>query len=153
MADNTSASNIDSNDTNTNNINNNVDSSLSMDMENNYKNQSEYSIMNVLLKLLFYVCITLQVVLWPSVMTITFASAIALEALVRILLYFTSSSKNNNLVERLGRYDILIFGGGDVTVNKLLLIGLIGVYMLIFFLLFVSHEMRIQPAQTTWLDE
>ena len=25
--------------------------------------------------------------------------------------------------------------------------------MLIFFLLFVSHEMRIQPAQTTWLDE
>jgi hypothetical protein len=102
--------------------------------------------LNILLKLVFLTCVALQVVLWPSVMTITFASILALEALVTL-----STHDWKGLVQTPTSFSVLFLHGHRMTLTKYVYCLLMAAYMLIFFILFASHEARLMPAQTTWL--
>ena len=101
---------------------------------------------NIFFKLLFYVCVLCQVILWPSVMTITFAGALAMEGLI-VFFFNTAPSVSASLSE----YAVLLLHGKRVSVGKYLGMCVLLVYMLIFFLFFVAHETRVLPVQTTWL--
>jgi hypothetical protein len=101
---------------------------------------------NLLLKLIFHACILFQVILWPSVMTITFVAALALEGIVTICV-----STARSLPHSVTEYAVLLMHGRKVTLGKYILACIITAYMLFFFTLFVAHESRIQPAQTTWM--
>ena len=104
------------------------------------------SSVNLLLKLLFYGCVICQVILWPSIMTITFAGAMALEGLI-VFFFNTSASVSSSLSE----YAVLLLHGKRVSVGKYLGMCALMVYMLVFFIFFVAHETRVLPVQTTWL--
>ena len=101
---------------------------------------------NLFLKLLFYACVISQVILWPSVMTITFAGVLALEGL--IVFFFNSGS---SVSSSLSEYAVLLLHGKRITVSKYLGMVVLLAYMVVFFLFFITHETRVLPAQTTWL--
>jgi hypothetical protein len=109
-------------------------------------NATLYGGLNILLKLVFLACVTLQIVLWPSAMTITFASILALEALVTL-----STHKWSKLRRTPTAKAVLFLHGGTPSVTKYIYVCLMNAYMIIFFTLFVAHEARLMPAQTTWL--
>ena len=108
---------------------------------------SSSSLRNLVLKLVLYACVILQVVLWPSVMTITLASTLAAETVLCMLAYGTKALSYSNLTQ----YSVFLLHGQKVTVSKYIAACLLAAYSLFFFLLFVGHEAGIQPAQTTWL--
>ena len=107
---------------------------------------------NVLTKLTLYLCIILQVVLWPSVMTITFASVLALESLFHLFIMCIDAPRAPSLVECVTDYSILFLHNRKVTTPKYIAACLVTAYMLVFFTLFVAHEVRVQPVQTMWID-
>ena len=107
---------------------------------------------NVLVKLTLYLCIILQVVLWPSVMTITFASILALESLFHLFILCIDAPRAPSLVECVTDYSILFLHSRKVTTPKYIAACLVAAYMLVFFTLFVAHEVRVQPVQTMWID-
>ena len=102
--------------------------------------------LNLFLKLLFYACIICQVILWPSVMTITLAGALALEGL--IVLFFSGGAA---ATRGLSEYSVLLLHGSKVTLTKYVAMCLLAAYSLTFFLLYASHEARSLPLQTTWI--
>lgn len=103
--------------------------------------------LNVFLKLLFYGCIIGQVILWPSVMTITFAGGLALEGLLIFLFSGGISAATGSLTE----YAVLLLHGQKVSTAKYIAMCFLAAYTLAFFLLFVSHETRVLPSQTVWI--
>ena len=115
---------------------------------------TERSALYMLTKLLLYVCIALQVVIWPSVMTITFACALALEGLVNLAVIYFGVSKvgGDTIYGNLTQYSVLLLHNRRVTTGKYIVACAITAYMLLFFVLFVSHEAALQPVQTPWLD-
>ena len=102
--------------------------------------------LNLFLKLLFYTCIICQVILWPSVMTITLAGALALEGL--LVLFFSGGAA---ATRGLSEYSVLLLHGAKVTPTKYVAMGLLAVYSLCFFMLYAAHESRSMPLQTTWI--
>ena len=102
--------------------------------------------LNLFLKLLFYACIICQVILWPSVMTITLAGALALEGL--LVLFFSGGAA---ATRGLSEYSVLLLHGAKVTTTKYVAMGLLAVYSLCFFMLYAAHESRSMPLQTTWI--
>jgi hypothetical protein len=102
--------------------------------------------LNLFLKLLFYGCIVAQVVMWPSVFTITFAGALALEGLLSFLF-----RGNESTTSGLTDYAVLLLHNGKITLTKYVAMCLIAIYTLAFFLLFLSHELSVLPVQTTWI--
>ena len=111
---------------------------------------------NVLLKLLFYLCVILQTVLWPSVVTITFTSLLALESLFHLFILCidtpSSSRPSPSLMSAITDYSVLFLHNRKVSTAKYIAVCLVTAYMLVFFSLFVAHETRIQPVQTMWID-
>jgi hypothetical protein len=103
--------------------------------------------LNLGLKLLFYACVILQVVLWPSVMTITLVSVLAVEGLLAMCCFHSSAA----LSKSLGEYSVLLLHSRKVTTGKYITMGLLAVYMLVFFTLFTAHEAQVLPVQSTWL--
>ena len=100
---------------------------------------------NISVKLIFFVCVLLQVILWPSVMTMTFSSALALEGLIS---YFTSSREEISMGV-LGSGIFLL--QGKATPKSYVLSTLIGIYMTVLFIRFTVHESGMQPHMTTWI--
>jgi hypothetical protein len=105
-----------------------------------------YGGLNILLKLVFLACVTLQIVLWPSAMTITFASILALEALVTL-----STHKWSKLRRTPPHTAVLFLHNSSPSITKYIYMCLMNAYMIVFFTLFVAHEAKLMPAQTTWL--
>lgn len=104
---------------------------------------------NIFIKALFFVCIILQVVMWPTVFTVTFASILALEGL---LTYFLTSRKE--LFDLVVGGGVLLFHGGDgkdKSVRRYVTMVFIGIYMSCFFARFINHEIDMQPRMTNWI--
>jgi len=104
-------------------------------------------LINIAVKLTFFVCILLQVILWPSIMTITFSSALALEGLVS---YFMSTREDINFGVRGSGIFLL---QGKATPKCYILGTLVGIYMTILFMRFTMHETALQPHMTTWIHD
>lgn len=100
---------------------------------------------NVLVKVLFFTCILLQVILWPSVMTVVFSSAVAIEG---IITYFTSSK--SEVSEGMMGSGIFVFQG-KVSKKSYILNTFVGIYMTVLFMRFTVHETNLQPHMTTWI--
>ena len=101
---------------------------------------------NILVKLLFYACIVLQVVIWPSAPSITFASAIAAHGIIHYL-----STPRSKIWSNISSHGICLIQDKEVSITTYIFICLMTAYMLVFFMLFVSHEAQLQPAMTMWL--
>ena len=105
---------------------------------------------NLLLKLLFYLTIILQVVLWPSVISIVFASVIALEGLIT-LFSISFCGAEGTVFHSLVDYSLLLLHNRRVSTPKYIAACLIGAYQLFFFVLYVAHQTQVLPVQTTWV--
>ena len=122
--------------------------SISTIGENNMSTSFSYVLVttNIIVKLLFYICIVLQVVIWPSAPSITFASVLALHGIVHYL-----STHRSKIWTNISSHGICFIQDKDVSLTTYIFICLMAAYMLVFFMLFVSHEAQIQPAMTMWL--
>jgi len=124
------------------------------------KDSARNSALNLIVKIILYTCIALQVVIWPSVMTITFASVLAFEGLVNLLTISagwtakdpSTGRSRDTVYGNLTEYSVLLLHNRKVTTGKYIVACAITAYLLIFFVLFVSHEASLQPIQTPWLD-
>lgn len=101
---------------------------------------------NLLIKLLFLVCIILQVVLWPNVFTLTFTGAVALEGIITLL-----SMNASDRYEAFVGKGVLFFHGGSRSVTKYVLTIFITIYMFYFLVTYVSFQYTIMPRMTTWI--
>ena len=101
---------------------------------------------NLLIKLLFLVCIILQVVLWPNVFTLTFTAAVALEGIIT-LFSMNAASRYEAFVGK----GVLFFHGGSRSVTKYVLTIFITIYMFYFLVTYVSFQYTIMPRMTTWI--
>ena len=105
------------------------------------------ALINITVKLVFLACVVLQVILWPSILTIVFSSALALEALVSYCLSTREEVKR------------CVFSPGyfllreKVSKGSYVLSTLIGLYMTVLFMKFTVHETGIQTHMTTWIHE
>ena len=102
---------------------------------------------HALLKLLFIFCVIMQVILSPSVMSITFACTLALHGIMRWL-YMGRKEAILNLTD----YGVFpIQGRYALNTRSYVFTCIIAIYMLVFFLLYSSHEIHNQPSMTNWI--
>jgi len=104
---------------------------------------------NIGIKIIFFICIILQVILWPSVFTVTFASALALEG---IITYLTTDRKElYDLV--VGNGVLLFHGSGEHgrSIRRYVITALVGIYTCFYFLRFTNLEIERQPRMTNWI--
>ena len=111
---------------------------------------SSFSVIrNIGIKIIFFICIVLQVILWPSVFTVIFASALALEGIVT---YLTSSRKE--LYDLITGNGVLLFHGSgdrDRSIRRYVIVALVGIYTCFYFLRFANLEIERQPRMTNWI--
>jgi len=104
---------------------------------------------NIFIKILFFVCLVLHVVLWPSVFTITFASAVALEGLIT---YF-STEKSELYQSITGRGAFFLHGSHQdaPSVRRYVFTALVGIYFSFYFVQYTSLQINTQPRMTNWI--
>ena len=102
---------------------------------------------NIIIKILFFTCIIMQVVLWPSVLTMTFSSALALEGIIS---YFMTSREN--IWTGVVSPGIFLLHGKS-SIKSYIVSGIIGIYMILLFVRFSMHEADVQPHMTTWIHK
>lgn len=105
--------------------------------------------MHVLMKLIYLTTSILQVVLWPSIMTI---SAKAFYALSELQTLYMLWGKNGilNALSQPGPFILRRTGANKVYSYVFML--LMGVYYIAYAGMFIGHELSVQPAGTFWLD-
>jgi len=101
---------------------------------------------NVFWKLIFKVCVLLQVVLWPTMISIVFACVIAIEGIISIFM-----NKEHSLWDLIASWGIGFFHGGKAALRNYVFSAFIGIYMAAFFMQFWVHEASMQPRMTSWI--
>jgi len=110
-------------------------------------NNSVLGFANAGFKLFFLLCVIMQVVMSPSVMTITFASTLALHGLVRWFMLAPGEA-----LVSFTEFGVLPLQGRKALNPKAYIFTcIVAAYMLIFFLLYAAHAMHSQPAMTGWI--
>jgi hypothetical protein len=105
------------------------------------------SFISFLVKIIFFVTVLLQVMLWPSVASICFASVYGL---IGIIYYF--SLQPGKVLQSFLDPGVYIFRDEKRPSNFVFMI-IMALYFSIYFILFISHEVDILPSATLWLDE
>ena len=102
---------------------------------------------NILGKTLFFVAIILQVILWPTSWTLSFAGIVALEGLIT---YFMTP-KEEMMDKIMGRGLFIMHGGPRTTVRQYVLTAFVGIYTCFYFVGYVSQEINYLPRMTNWI--
>lgn len=101
---------------------------------------------NIFLKFLFYTCVVLQVILWPTMISIIFASVIALEGIISYAM-----SPREQIWDRISDWGICFLHTKKDQLRNYVFSSFIGLYMAVFFMQFWIHESSMQPRMTTWI--
>ena len=101
----------------------------------------------LVLKAIFVTCLILQVVLWPSAVTICFACVYAMSELFTMWRVGTSGV----LEALLKPGPCILVGGPESRAYTYAFMSVMAFYFGSYFGLFVGHELDLQPAQTVWL--
>ena len=97
-------------------------------------------------KLIFLICIPIQVMLWPTVSSICF---VCIYAIINIFMYFSlESGKAWASAIASGVY---IFRAEKKPANYVFMI-IMFCYFAIYFFAFLTYEARLLPTNTMWLD-
>jgi hypothetical protein len=105
------------------------------------------TMISILIKILFFISIPLQVMLWPSVASICFS---CVYGIIGIIGYF--SLQPGTVWSSFVTPGIYLFVGETKKKNSIFTM-LMAVYFTIYFILFISHEVSILPASTLWVDK
>lgn len=104
---------------------------------------------NVLGKIIFFVAIVLQVIMWPTVWTLSFAGIVALEGIITY-----ATTQREDLMEKiLGRGVFLLHGGSQISSRQYLITAFVGLYSCFYFVGYVSQEIDYQPRMTNWIPQ
>lgn len=102
---------------------------------------------NIAGKIVFFVAFILQVILWPTSWTISFAGIVALEG---IITYFTTPS--DQMISKISGKGLFIMHGGDKTsLRQYILSAFVGIYTCFYFVGYVSQEIDYLPRMTSWI--
>jgi len=108
----------------------------------------EYQVLfNILAKLLFFVGILLQIILWPTVWTLTFAAVVALEGLVTY--FMTPKAELTSKV--FGKGIFFLHGSQTTSVRQYLVAAFVGIYSCFYLVAYLSAEIDYQPHMTNWI--
>lgn len=110
-----------------------------------YSQDNDGGVQYVLYKFFFIVCIAVHVILWPSPATVTAASVYAALSLFR----FFGTKTYAQVWRELKTPGLFILQDGSRRYFAFTIFAT--VYFLCYFLLFVTHEVNLQPALTTWI--
>jgi hypothetical protein len=106
-------------------------------------------VLNIFIKLLIFICIVLQVMLWPSVFTITFAATVALEGFIT---YFTTN--RSDLFQSITGRGVFFFHGGhekNPSIRRYIFTAIVSIYFCFYFVQYISLQINTQPRMTNWI--
>lgn len=113
------------------------------------RSEMKASPISLVIKALFLTGLILQVMLWPSVVTISASCIYALSELHTIFILWNTGRLKDALMQP-GPF---IFKRTTNSTYSYVFMIIMGFYFLFYFGLFMSHELELQPAMTFWLPD
>ena len=100
----------------------------------------------VLMKLLFFVCMVLQVCIWPCATTIIVLTILILEMILRFCFI-----ERGQVYNSLFSYGVFFLRGKKPKAGLYIYSAALMAYTLSFFILYSSQQLRDMPYMTTWI--
>ena len=99
-----------------------------------------------MIKLLFVVCMVLQAMLWPSIMTILVVVILCLETILKLCI-----GSPDTFIASLTAYGVFFLRKGTPKPGLYIYTAALLIYTVAFFVLYASQQLREMPYMTTWI--